>query len=137
MNARSTVGLLLAAAFLATPGVAAAKGDQSVRVFASVEESCRFNTTSLVMQDGTTSNTGFADEACNSDRGFTITASTRPLAGDEVVSLRYASNTTSLESDGSTMVARVNGASARRVPFKVDAVRLLAPLTMSLSMNAV
>lgn len=137
MQTRLTLGLLIAPAFLVVPSLAAAKGDQSARVFASIDESCQFIATDVALADGTTYTTGIAEEACNSARGFTITANTRPLASDELVKLRYASGITSLEIDGSTVIARIQGASVRRVPFAIEANRLLAPLTLSLSMSAV
>lgn len=122
--------------FAATPVMA---GDRPIttRISASVPEVCNFSAHSLSVAAGQSQTTGIAIEACNTGRGYSIAAITRPLAAGESVAISYGLDTTSLSAGGNTTIARRGGPAFRQVPITLKADALAAPITVSLSMNAI
>ena len=131
-----TAALVLGTAALSAQNVAAQDNGQT-RVSASVPVVCSFAASDLKIQGAGESASGYAFEACNSARGFVISATTRLLEDDEQLTLFYANSAMALRRDGVTPVLRHQGASARRVPLRVESMSLHAPVTLSLSMSAV
>jgi len=112
-------------------------GTGQARVTASVPESCRLEAPTISLDPGTRSSSGFAWEACNSQRSYEIAATTRSLASDERLVVTYGTRSARLEADGSTVIARRNGPVFMRVPMGISAERLAAPVTLNVSMTAI
>lgn len=131
-----TLAASLSLGIAATPVMA---GDRpiSARISAAVPEVCNFTAQPLFVAAGQSLASGVAIEACNSGHGYSIAAITRPLDPGESVAISYGLDTTSLSAGGNTTIARRVGPAFRQVPITLSADALAAPITVSLSMNAI
>ena len=127
----------LAVAVLAVPSaaLAAGAGQGTFNLQATVPVACWVQTQrgdNLIDADRPT---GEVVEACNSTRGYQVTAAYRPLASGERATLRYAERVIRLPASGDAMLRRASMAQIRTVSYAFEDVRLEALLILALSIQ--
>lgn len=88
-----------------------------------------------VEQDGVVS--GSVQEFCNTNTGFQIVASHRPLMSGESADVRYGGVSTALDASGLASLAFRSGQRFATVPVSINASELEAPLSVAFSLYAV
>jgi hypothetical protein len=123
---------LAAATFAAAGPALAAEG--TFQISLRVPAACFVQVpTALVVNDGG-STSGTVVEACNSG-GYTVTASYRPLAGDEAAVLQYNGQTIALPASGQVVVRTSGVATIKTIAYQLQSSHLDAPLAISLQIS--
>jgi hypothetical protein len=129
---------ITAFAFAAVSSAAQAEntGSQSMRVTARVPEHCEINASPILATSGNGVATGTVFESCNTQEGFQVVATYRPLESGERVAFNYAGNASYLHSDGWSQVANRVGAKYGVRPIAVRYTSLGSPLAISLTITS-
>lgn len=128
--------LALVAGIAGLPTVALAQNrGGSFEVSVNVPEVCEISASEMFAASGDGVVTGSVFESCNSQAGFQIVASHRPLEGGEAATLAYASDVRALHSSGWSMVANRAGAQYGRRPISLRHTSLSAPLAINLTIT--
>lgn len=107
----------------------------SFEVSVNVPEVCEISASEMFVASGDGVVTGSVFESCNTQAGFQIVASHRPLEGGEAATLTYASDARALHSSGWSMVANRVGAQYGRRPVRLQYSSLSAPLSINLTIT--
>lgn len=127
---------IAAAAVTAWPTFALAnEPSQSFNVRVHVPEYCEINASTLFTSDGDGFASGTVFESCNTQEGFQVVASHRPLEEDEAVAFNYAGQLSYLRLDGWSQVANRTGAKFGTRPIGVQYSRLATPLAINLTIT--
>lgn len=119
-----------------TPALAGETAQGSARITATVPEVCDIAAGDFVLnEDGQVS--GTVQEFCNSNTGYQILASHRPLAPSEVATVRYGGALRNLDLSGLSLVAFRAGQRIETVNVVIDARQITAPLAVAFTMSAV
>jgi len=133
---RKLAQVLVVTGFSAMPAAALAQDNAgSFQVSATVPEYCEINATEILTADGDGMVTGSVFESCNTQEGFQVVASHRPLEGNEWVAFNYAGNVRYLKSSGWSEVANRSGAKYGERPISVSYTSLAAPLAINLTVT--
>ena len=129
--------LALVATFAAstTPALAQ-EGAGSFEVNVRVPEYCEINAPQVLVADGDGMVAGSVFESCNTQDGFQVVASHRPLESTEWVAFSYAGNTRYLSRTGWSEVANRSGAKYGERQISVRYTSLTAPLAINLTVTA-
>lgn len=131
--------MLGAAALAATlvPAIASATdmGRGTFNLSATVPVACWVQTQRGEGLIDAAQSTGEVVEACNSTRGYQVSAAYRPLNGGERATLRYADRVIRLPAGGDAMLRRASMAQIRTVSYAFEDVQLQAPLILALSIQ--
>jgi hypothetical protein len=126
----------LAAAFAAIPASALAQDSAgSFEVSVHVPEYCEINAPPILTFEGDGMATGSVFESCNTQDGFQVVASHRPLELNEWVAFNYAGNVRYLKSSGWSEVANRSGAKYGERPISVSYTSLSTPLAINLTVT--
>ena len=142
MEKRTRKSLANAAVFAAglcavgLPSLAQAKV-QDAAVSASVSEVCVFQAPEFSVTEANGRISGFALEACNSAKSYSVTATTRPLRSGETLGIWYDNSNQVLENDGWTEIVNRSGPIYRQIPVQLNAEQLEEPVTVTLSMTLI
>lgn len=109
--------------------------ESSFQVSASVPAYCDINASPLLAGKGDGLVTGSVFESCNTQGGFQIVASHRPLEANEWVMFDYAGNVRNLSASGWSEVASRAGAKYGMRPVGVRYTSLVAPLSINLTVT--
>lgn len=125
-------------AFTASPSFALAEnaGSQPFQVTARVPEYCEISASPVLTSSGNGVAGGTVFESCNTQEGFQVVASHRPLESGETVAFTYAGHTSYLHSDGWSQVANRTGARYGVRPISVHYSGLMTPLAISLTITS-
>ena len=119
---------LPAAALAQTPS-----GSFQVSVY--VPEVCEINASEVFAAPGDGVVTGSVFESCNTQAGFQIVASHRPLESSEKATFSYANDARALDPSGWSMVANRVGAQYGVRPISLRHTSLSAPLAINLTIT--
>ena len=125
----------IAAALAVTPAFAGEQATGSFRVTASVPMACWVDHSVAVDARGTTP--GLVTEGCNNASGYVVSALYRPLTGTETARLVYGDRMIDLSSAGAQEVHREYGPNIEQIAYHFDRVSLVAPLTLSLTIQPI
>lgn len=132
------LGAVTAAAALLAPSLAAAepKAGGTISLVAHVPVTCWVKPQNgPVRADPGVGGFGEVVEACNSPRGYRVSASYRPLGYGEQARLRYADRLIQLPSHGQTLLRQASLAQVRRVSYQFHDVMLHEPLVLALAIQ--
>ena len=123
---------------IALPQAALAENgaSQSFGVSARVPAYCEINASAIVVSEGNGTATGTVFESCNTQEGFQVVASHRPLEANEWVAFNYAGNASYLQPHGWSQVANRVGAKHGVRPISVQYSGLATPLAISLTITS-
>ena len=120
----------------AVPAVAGETASGSARITARVPEVCDLAAAPFtISESGQVSGRLF--EFCNSNRGYQVLATHRPLEGDERAFVNYAGRNTALSNNGLSTVAFRSGQRVETVDVVIDAREIAAPITVAFTMAAI
>ncbi|MGV7119243.1 hypothetical protein [Sphingopyxis sp. 550A] len=137
MRLSSSFALLSCLACAALPTAAHASSDASTnfRISATVPEACEIVVPDLTVDTGSGLAAGTVLESCNTQRGFQVVASYRPLDPEEKITLTYAGQSNSLHADGWQVIANRAGAQYGARPVSIWHDNLAQPLTINLTIT--
>lgn len=121
---------------LSTPAMAGSGASGSARITATVPEVCDISANQFVLNDAGQV-TGTVQEYCNSNNGFQIIATHRPLATSEIAQLQYGNVVRELDAGGLSLVATRMGQRIETVNVVIDARAIEAPLAVAFTMSAI
>ena len=128
--------LALVVGIAGLPAVAQAQNRTgSFRVSVHVPEVCEISASEVFAASGDGVVTGSVFESCNTQAGFQIVASHRPLEGSETATFTYANDVRALHASGWTMVANRVGAQYGARPISLHHTSLSAPLAINLTIT--
>lgn len=134
MKLYTALALVVGIAGLPTAALAQTRtGSFQVSVY--VPEVCEINASEVFADSGDGVVTGSVFESCNTQAGFQIVASHRPLEGSEKATFTYANDVRSLHASGLTMVANRVGAQYGARPISLRHTSLSAPLAINLTIT--
>jgi hypothetical protein len=107
----------------------------SFEVSVHVPEVCEINASEVFAGSGDGVVTGSVFESCNSQAGFQIVASHRPLERSETAIFTYANDVRALHASGWSMVANRAGAQHGARPISLRHAALSAPLAINLTIT--
>jgi hypothetical protein len=113
----------------------AQEGAGSFGVNVQVPEYCEINAPQILTADGDGMVAGSIFESCNTQEGFQVVASHRPLENNEWVAFSYAGNVRYLSRDGWSEVANRSGAKYGERQVSVSYTSLTAPLAINLTVT--
>ena len=128
--------IVLVGGICATSTPLLAEDSGSFAVSVRVPEYCEVNAPQILTAEGDGIVTGAVFESCNSQDGFQVVASHRPLAANEWVAFNYAGNIRYLRQNGWSEVANRAGAKFGERPISVSYTSLSAPLAINLTVTA-
>lgn len=135
-----TIHALCAGAIAATalPQAALAEDNasQSFRINVRVPAYCEINASAIVASEGDGIATGTVFESCNTQEGFQVVASHRPLELGETAAFTYAGQASNLRAEGWSQVANRVGAKHGTRPISVQYSGLATPLAISLTITS-
>jgi len=108
-----------------------------MRISVRIPPMCSISTSSLVVQESATSAASTFFESCNSNRGFQVFATHRPLGLNEKADVQYDGVSAELSRAGMSLVQFRQGARHGPVVVRVAAENLAAPLAVSFAMTPV
>jgi hypothetical protein len=108
-----------------------------MRVSARIPVVCTISAPQLVAQQSSEIVTGTLFESCNTNRGFLIMASHRPLEQGEAASIYYDGQRSDLEAGGLSLVQSRFGARHGPVQVSVGTESLSAPIAISFAVTPV
>jgi hypothetical protein len=130
------LGLVAAAAVMVPSAASAAgTGQGTFNLHATVPVACWVQTQRGDGLIDAAQPVGEVVEACNSARGYQVTAAYRPLGSGERATLRYAERVIRLPANGDAMLRRASIAQIRTVSYAFEDVQLQAPLVLALSIQ--
>jgi hypothetical protein len=119
-----------------TPALAAAGATGGAQITAHVPAVCDISAQDFVLtESGLVS--GLVQEFCNTNTGYQVFASHRPLSFSETATVRYGSQITSLDATGLASVAFRSGQRFEYVPVEIDAKDLITPLAVAFTLSAI
>jgi hypothetical protein len=123
--------------FSAVPPPALAQDNSgSFQVSVSVPEYCEITASEILAPEGDGITTGSVFESCNTQDGFQVVATHRPLEANEWVAFNYAGDVRYLKPSGWSEVANRSGARYGERPISVSYASLSAPLAINLTVTA-
>lgn len=129
--------IALIIAFAGAPSLAHAdEPSGTLRLSARVPEYCEIRATSIIAPAGDGVATGSVFESCNTQSGFQVIASHRPLEADERAAFAYGGEVKPLSAGGSSAVANRIGAKFGSRPISVSYSALRTPLAIDLTITA-
>ena len=128
---------LVSAAFAGTAAMAAESGKAAFDVRVTIPEYCEINASTLLTSEGDGFASGSVFESCNTQEGFQVIASHRPLEANEAVAFNYAGVATYLREDGWSQVANRTGAKFGMRPISVRYSALVSPLAINLTITTI
>lgn len=128
---------LVPAVFAGNPAMAAESGKGAFDVRVTVPEYCEINASTLSTSEGNGFASGSVFESCNTQEGFQVIASHRPLGANEAVAFNYAGESTYLREDGWSQVANRTGAKFGMRPISIRYSALTAPLAINLTITTI
>jgi len=134
MKMLAKVALVAGFSAISSPALAQ-DGSGSFEVNVRVPEYCEINAPQILTTDGDGMVTGSVFESCNTQDGFQVVASHRPLQGNEWVAFNYAGNVRYLKQSGWSEVANRAGAKYGERPIAVSYTSLAAPLAINLTVT--
>jgi hypothetical protein len=127
---------LIAAAAACPAGAAFAQApSSSFEVRTRVAAYCEINASPVLTAEGDGLVTGSVFESCNTQEGFQVVASHRPLAHNEWVAFEYAGQVHYLDASGWSEVANRAGAQHGARPISVRYTSLTTPLAINLTVT--
>ncbi|AJA07648.1 Putative secreted protein [Sphingopyxis fribergensis] len=126
---------LVSMAFAGSTAMAAESGKSSFDVRVTVPEYCEVNASTLMASEGNGFASGSIFESCNTQEGFQVIASHRPLEANEAVAFNYAGSLTYLRDDGWSQVANRTGAKFGMKPISIRYSALTTPLAINLTIT--
>lgn len=131
------IALVSGLGLISVPIAAAAQQpSQSFQVSARVPEYCEVNASPIVAQEGDGVADGTVFESCNTQQGFQVVASHRPLESGETVAFSYAGQTSYLQREGWSQVANRAGARYGVRPIQVRYSGLTTPVAINLTITS-
>ena len=124
-------------AFTSSGAMAAEAGKASFDVRVTVPEYCEINASTVLTSQGNGFASGTVFESCNTQEGFQVVASHRPLEQNEAVAFNYAGELTYLREDGWSQVANRAGAKYGLRPISVQYSGLSTPLAINLTITTI
>lgn len=115
----------------------AAEPSQSFDIRLRVPEYCEINASTLLASEGNGFATGTVFESCNTQEGYQVIASHRPLESSEAVAFNYAGELSYLRNDGWSQVANRTGAKFGIKPISVQYSALSTPLAINLTITTI
>jgi hypothetical protein len=128
---------LVSMAFASTAAMAAESGKSSFDVRVTVPEYCEINGSTMLTSEGDGFASGSVFESCNTQEGFQVIASHRPLEANEAVAFNYAGELTYLRNDGWSQVANRTGAKFGFRPISIRYSALATPLAINLTITTI
>ncbi len=128
---------LVSMAFASSAAMAADGGKASFDIRVTVPEYCEINASTVLTSDGNGFASGSVFESCNTQEGFQVIASHRPLEANEAVAFNYAGELTYLRDDGWSQVANRTGAKFGMKPISVRYTALATPLAINLTITTI
>jgi len=135
MRMLAKVALVAAVSAIPAP-LLAEDASGSFQVSVHVAEYCEINAPQILTAEGDGMVTGAVFESCNTQDGFQVVASHRPLGANEWVAFKYAGNVRYLQSSGWSEIANRGGAKHGERPISVSYTSLTAPLAINLTVTA-
>lgn len=124
-------------AFAGSAAMAAESGKAAFDVRVTVPEYCEINASTLLTSEGDGFASGSVFESCNTQEGFQVIASHRPLEANEAVAFNYAGESTYLREDGWSQVANRTGAKFGMRPISIRYNALTSPLAINLTITTI
>lgn len=115
----------------------AADPSQSFDIRVRVPEYCEINASTLLTSDGNGFARGTVFESCNTQEGFQVVASHRPLEQSEAVAFNYAGELSYLHEGGWSQVANRTGAKFGMRPISIQYSGLSTPLAINLTITTI
>lgn len=103
----------------------------------TVPEYCEINASTMLTSEGGGFVSGTVFESCNTQEGFQVVASHRPLENNETVAFNYAGELTYLRDDGWSQVANRTGAKFGFKPISLRYSALSTPLAINLTITTI
>lgn len=128
---------LVSMVFASSAAMAADGGKASFDIRVTVPEYCEINASTVLTSDGNGFASGSVFESCNTQEGFQVIASHRPLEANEAVAFNYAGELTYLRDDGWSQVANRTGAKFGMKPISVRYTALTTPLAINLTITTI
>lgn len=128
---------LVSMVFASSAAMAADGGKASFDIRVTVPEYCEINASTVLTSDGNGFASGSVFESCNTQEGFQVIASHRPLEANEAVAFNYAGELTYLRDDGWSQVANRTGAKFGMKPISVRYTALATPLAINLTITTI
>ena len=132
---RMLAKVTLVAGLCAISSPALAQDGGSFQVSVQVPEYCEINAPQILTADGDGVVSGSVFESCNTQEGFQVVASHRPLQANEWVAFNYAGAVRYLKPSGWSEVANRSGANYGERPVSVSYTSLTSPLAISLTVT--
>lgn len=129
--------MAVSTAFAGTAAMAAENGKAAFDVRVTVPEYCEINASTLLTSTGDGFASGSVFESCNTQEGFQVIASHRPLEANEAVAFNYAGVATYLREDGWSQVANRTGAKFGMRPISIRYSALTSPLAINLTITTI
>lgn len=126
---------LIGAAFIYPAAASAQEPSSSFEVTARVAAYCEISASPILTEEGDGMMTGSVFEACNTQDGFQVVASHRPLERNEWVAFGYAGKVQYLDASGWSEVANRGGAQYGARPVSVRYTSLSSPLAINLTVT--
>lgn len=136
MRILAAVATGLAGLAVSSPAMAGSSETGSARITATVPEVCNISANQFVLNEAGQV-TGSVQEFCNSNNGFAIVATHRPLTPTETAQVQYGNLTRVLDSSGLSQVAMRSGQRIETVNVVIDASAIEAPLAVAFTMSAI
>lgn len=124
--------LPMAAALVFMPAAASAASGSSFGINLQIPVVCELDAPDLTIQPDQEFASGYAFESCNTQDGFMVMASHRPLEDGEQVEFNYAGQASMLSRAGSSVVATRRGAKHGQRMISVRQSQLREPLVLTL-----
>ena len=121
----------------AAPAQAGGSDSGGFRISLTIPVACDLEANDFFLDPNSGTVVGEVAESCNSNRGFQILASHRPLAENEAVDVNYGTQQASLDGSGLSAIAFRYGARHGSVPVSITPVRLVEAISVSFSLTAV
>jgi len=136
-NRLIALGVSFCVATFAQPALANDSAEGAMRVSARVPALCMLTSATTIASEDRAVARSTIFEICNTNRGFQVVASHRPLAQGERADVTYDGLSTPLGQSGLSVVQFRQGARHGPVDVRVATEELQSPLAISFSMTPV
>lgn len=126
---------VIAAALVCPTAAFAQDPSTSFQVIATVPAYCEINASPILAETGDGMVMGSVFESCNTQDGFQVVASHRPLETNEWIAFSYAGKARYLNANGWSEVANRMGAQYGARPISLRYTSLAAPLAINLTVT--
>ncbi len=139
MQFKTLVAYGAASLIMATsqPAFARDNADAGMQVSARIPAMCSLSSSTTIASESQSIATSRFFESCNTNRGFQVVASYRPLVEGEQADVTYDGLSSSLEASGFSLVQFRQGARHGPVDVEVATEQLQSPLAISFAMTPV